>query len=74
MLNKLFSTLGKGRAPEKSVDTPQQKIDKKQKNADIYMTLSKYTSLVGKHFKIGLIPHIPERGVVLGLLSATAEK
>ncbi|MDR2190219.1 MAG: hypothetical protein LBP53_03350 [Candidatus Peribacteria bacterium] len=60
MLNKLFSRPGKPTEKE----TVGENSSKKQKSIsanDIYIALKKYTSIGGKHFKIGLFPTLPER-------------
>jgi hypothetical protein len=61
MLNKLFSN--NPSKARKSSEGAENSISQKQKNSakDIYIALSKYTSIGGKRFKVGLMPHISER-------------
>ncbi|MDR2415708.1 MAG: hypothetical protein LBD75_03745 [Candidatus Peribacteria bacterium] len=73
MLNKLFTSHSE-KSLQETVNQQSLQKQKQRSKEDIYIALSKYTSIGGKRFKIGIFPRIPERGVVLGLISATAEK
>jgi hypothetical protein len=47
----------------KSQGNAENNISQKRKILvnDIYIVLSKYTSIGGKRFKVGIMPHISER-------------